>query len=242
MLINTLVNIGLTEKEAKIYLANLELGQSSISKIAKRARINRVTAYDVVEKLIKKGFLNFVTKRGIKYFSPTKPDLIFQNTKRKVDTFQKSLPILKRLQGESAHPKVRYFEGPDGIKFIYEDTLSSKTDILNFANSEEIRRFWPTYDNDYVKKRAKKKIFLRGVSPLDEAGLQVQSENRKYYRDIRLIPHKKYDFSNEINIYDDKVSIISFNEGLIGMIIESKEIADTQRTIFKMVWDFAKTL
>lgn len=242
MIIDTLTDIGLTEKEAKVYLANLELGQSVISQIAKRAKINRVTVYDIVERLIHKGFINFVTKHKAKYFSPTKPDLIFQNTKRKVDTFQKSLPILKRLHGETLHPRVRYFEGIDGIKLVYEDTLLSKTDILNFSNSEEIRQFWPTYDNDYVEKRAKKKIFLRGVSPLDEAGLQVQSENKKYYRDIRLIPHKKYNFSNEINIYDDKVSIISFNEGLIGMIIESKEIADTQRTIFKMVWNFAKTL
>lgn len=242
MVIDTLVDIGLTEKEAKVYLANLELGPSTVSKIAKRAKINRVTTYDVAEKLVNKGFLNFVTKHKTRFYNATKPDLVFQNSKRKIDAFQKSLPFLKRLQGETPHPRVRYFEGIEGIKSIYEDTLSSKTDILNFSNSEEIRRFWPTYDQDYVQKRAKKKIYLRGVSPLDEAGLQVQAENKKYYRNIRLIPHKKYDFSNEINIYDDKVSIISFNEGLIGMIIESKEIADTQRTIFTMVWDFAKTL
>ncbi|MCD6109920.1 hypothetical protein J7J83_04145 [bacterium] len=242
MITDILVGVGFTKKEAKVYLANLELGQSVISKIAKRAEINRVTTYDIVEKLIHKGFIHFITKHGVKFFSPTKPDLIFQNTKKKIDSFQKSLPALRRLHGETVHPRVRYFEGLDGIKYIYEDTLSSKTDISNFSNSAEIRRFWPTYDEDYVKKRAKKKIFLRGVSPLDEAGLQVKSENKKYYRDIKLIPHKKYDFSNEINIYDDKVSIISFKEGLIGMIIESKEIADTQRIIFKMVWDFAKSL
>jgi len=242
MIIDTLSDIGLSEKEAKVYLATLELGQSIISRIAKRAKINRVTTYDIIERLIRKGFIHFITKHKIKYFSPTKPDIIFQDAKRKVDTFKKALPILKRLHGETVHPRVRYFEGIEGIKFIYEDTLLSKTDILNFANSAEIRRFWPTYDEDYVKKRAKKKIFLRGISPLDEAGLQVKSENKKYYRDIKLIPQKKYNFSNEINIYDDKLSIISFNEGLIGMIIESKEIADTQRAIFKMVWDFAKTL
>jgi hypothetical protein len=93
-----------------------------------------------------------------------------------------------------------------------------------------------------VAKRAKKKIYLRGVSPLDEAGLKVKSENRKYFRNIRLVPRNKYNFSNEINIYDNKVSIISFKEGLIGMIIESTEIADTQRTIFKMIWEFAALL
>ena len=56
---------------------------------------------------------------------------------------------------------------------------------------------------------------------------------------MRLIPKDQYNFTNEINIYDDKVSIISFTDEIIGMIIESKEIANTQRAIFSIAWDFA---
>ncbi|MFH1720578.1 MAG: helix-turn-helix domain-containing protein [Patescibacteria group bacterium] len=240
MLIDVLINIGLTKKEAKVYLACLELGSSIVSEIAKRAKINRVTTYDILEKLIQKGYINFITKYKIKYFNPTKPDLVFAETKKHTEDFQKALPDLKRLHGETPHPRVRYFEGIAGIKAIYADTLTSKTDILNYANSKEIRDFWPNYDEEYVAKRAKKKIYLHGLAPADEAGEKVVKENRKYYRNIRLVSKKKYDFSNEINIYDNKFSIISFGEGLIGMIIESKEIADTQRTIFKMAWKLAK--
>ena len=58
---------------------------------------------------------------------------------------------------------------------------------------------------------------------------------------MRLIPTEKFNFTNEINIYDDKVAIISFKEELIGMIIESTEIANSQRAIFDMCWDFANT-
>lgn len=236
----TLENIGLNKKESSIYLACLELGSTTVSNIAKRAGINRVTTYDVLDKLVRKGFINFVIKKKVKYYNPTKPNIIYENTKKKVHDFKKILPELQRLQGETPHPKVRYFEGIEGIKAIYEDTLSSKTVILNYANSEEIRQFWPDYDKEYVQKRAKKKIFLKGIAPLDKAGLKVKSENKKYYRNIKLIPRKNHNFSNEINIYDNKVSIISFKEGIIGMIIESAEIADTQRIIFKMVWDYAK--
>jgi sugar-specific transcriptional regulator TrmB len=240
MLADILKNIGLNEKESKIYLACLELGSSTVSAIAKRAKINRVTAYDVLDRLVEKGFINHITKEKAKYYNPTKPDLVYENTKRKVYDFKKILPELKRLQGETPHPRVKYFEGIEGIKAIYEDTLSSKTDILNYANSEEVRHYWPGYDEEYVIKRARKKIFLRGIAPLDDAGLKVKSENKKYYRDIKLIPREKHNFTNEINIYDNKVSIISFKGGLIGMIIESAEIAETQRVIFKMVWDYAK--
>ena len=242
MIKTTLKNIGLTEKEAKIYIACLELGSTVVSEISKHAKVNRVTTYDILEKLIQKGFISFFTKNKIKYFNATKPDLVYESTKRKTDDLKKILPDLKRMHGETPHPKVRYFEGIQGIKAIYQDTLTSKTEILNFSNSEEIREYWPEYDQEYVAKRAKKKIYLRGVSPLDEAGLKVKSENKKYFRNIRLVPRNKYNFSNEINIYDNKVSIISFREGLIGMIIQSNEIADTQRTIFKMIWEFAALL
>lgn len=242
MLADVLRNIGLTEKEAHVYLACLELGSVVVSEISKRAKINRVTTYDILEKLIQKGFINFITKHKIKYFDATKPDFIFDETKRKFDEFKKALPDLKRLHGETPHPRVRYFEGIAGIKAIYSDTLTSKTEILNYANSKEIRQFWPNYDEEYVAKRAKRKIFLRGIAPDDKEGRKVQSENKKYHRQIRLVPERKYDFSNEINIYDNKVAIISFNEGLIGIIIESKEIADTQRVIFKMAWELAKKL
>jgi HTH-type transcriptional regulator, sugar sensing transcriptional regulator len=240
MLIDALKNIGLTEKEARVYLACLELGNEVVSQISKRAQINRVTTYDILEKLIQKGFINFITKHKIKYFNATKPDLIFSDTKRKFEDFKRSLPALKRLHGETSHPRVRYFEGLAGIKSVYEDTLTSKGEILNYANSTEIREYWPTYDQDYVAKRAKRKIFLRGIAPLDKEGIKVASENKKYNRDIRLVQKDEYNFSNEINIYDNKVAIISFNEGLIGMIIESKEIADTQRVIFKMAWELAR--
>lgn len=239
MLIDVLKNLGLTEKESKIYLACIELGSSPISHISKYAKVNRVTTYDIIDKLIQKGYVNYLTKNKIKYFNAVKPDTIYKITKQKTNDLKNILPDLKRLHGETPHPTIRYFEGINGIKAIYEDTLRSRTEILNYANSKEIRKFWPEYDKEYVEKRAKKKIYLRGVALLDKAGLKVQKENRKYYRNIRLIPQNKYDFSNEIKIYDDKIAIISFNESLIGMIIESSEIAKTQRVIFKMVWEFA---
>lgn len=233
-------NIGLTDKEAEVYLACLELGSSVVSDIARTARINRVTAYDVLEKLMKKGLVNSLIKKGTRYYDATDPASVASEMSTRVHDFKKALPDLKRLRGDAIHPRIRYFEGLEGIKAIYEDTLSSKTEILNYANSREIRTHWPNYDEEYVSKRVKKKIYLRGIAPLDEFGKEVKTQDKNAYREIRLVPSKDFSFTNEINVYDDKVAIISFkDEPLIGMIIESQEIANTQRDIFKMAWDFA---
>ncbi len=239
-LLSVVKNIGLGNKEAQVYLACLELGASVVAHIARRARTNRVTTYDILEKLMKKGLVNSLIAKGVRLYDATDPSIIAADMKRRASEFSKMLPELRHLRGEAIHPRIRYFEGLDGIKAIYEDTLTSKTEILNYANSHEIRLHWPQYDEEYVAKRVKKHIYLRGIAPLDEHGEWVSSHDKENHREIRLVPGDEFSFTNEINIYDDKVGIISYKDTpLIGMIIESQEIANTQRDIFKMAWVFA---
>jgi HTH-type transcriptional regulator, sugar sensing transcriptional regulator len=234
-------NLGVDEKEAKIYLAALEVGSSPVSEIAEKARMNRVTAYGILEKLVQKGMMSFMIKRKMKYFHATDPELLLKEYQKRIRDLEKALPDLKRLYGETPHPKVSYYEGVDGIKTIYHDTLMAQTEILNFCNSREIREFWPGYDDEYVAERVKRKIYLRGIAPDDRLGQKVRAADAEMLREIRLIPRARYNFSNDINIYDNKVAIISFRYEPIGMIIENAEIADTQRIIFQTVWDFAET-
>jgi hypothetical protein len=92
----------------------------------------------------------------------------------------------------------------------------------------------------------KRRIRLRGIAPDDATGRRVRGEDRRYLREIRLVPAKKFDFRNEIKIYDNKVAIVSFPAGatkddMFGVIIESREVAETQRQIFEMAWGFAGT-
>lgn len=239
-IIETIKNIGLTDKESKIYLAALQKNSQTVTEIARQAKINRVTAYSILEKLIKKGIISFFKKAQVKYFNAVDPEILYKNYKTKLEDLKKSLPELKRIKGDTPHPQIQYFEGIDGIKAIYADTLTSKTEILNYANSKIIRSLWPNYDEEYVMKRVKKKIYLRGIAPFDEYGLKVQKEDKKNHREIYLVPGNEFGFTNEINIYDNKVAITSFKQNVSGIIIENEEIANTQRDIFKMAWQFAK--
>lgn len=239
MIHKILEGLGLQPKEAKVYLAALELGSSPVSAIGSKAKINRVSTYDILEKLGKKGLVNFMIKRDIKYYTATDPALVTEEFKKRASELEKALPELKRLRGETSHPKIQYFEGLEGIKRIYTDTLTSNTEILNYCNSKEIRESWPEYDTEYVQKRIEKNIQLRGIALDDEYGKNVQDKDADSHREIRLISKDKYNFTNEINIYDNKVSIISTKDELIGMIIESVEIANTQRALFEMIWSFA---
>lgn len=241
-LIKILTNLGLTDKEAKVYLACTEKGTSPASTIATAAKLNRVTTYDILEKLKKKGLISHFTKDKIKYYNSINPEILLEEFEKRTNDLRSTLPKFKSLTGEISHPRIRYFEGLEGIKAIYADTLTSKTDILNYSNSHEIRSIWQNYDKEYVDKRVKKEIFLRGIAPKDKEGEIVHAQDKAKFREFRLISPNQFNFTNEINIYDDKVAIISFKDEVIGMIIESIEIANSQRAIFNMCWQFAEIL
>ncbi|QQR55243.1 hypothetical protein IPG41_01640 [Candidatus Peregrinibacteria bacterium] len=239
---SVLTNIGLSKKEAAVYLANLELGTALASEIAKKSKLNRVTTYDVLEKLISEGLVSSQMIKKVSCFTAMEPDQLRLEVRKHYLDFKEALPEFRRLQGKSSHPHIRYYEGLDGVKKIYADTLSSKTEILNYADSKSIREFWPKYDQEYVKKRVEAKIYLRGIAPLDEHGKKVAQQNESMYREIRLVKAGPFSFTNEINIYNDKVAIVSFSKNTImGMIIESEEVANTQRAIFMMAWEFAES-
>ncbi|MFH1012519.1 MAG: helix-turn-helix domain-containing protein [Candidatus Peregrinibacteria bacterium] len=237
---HVLINLGLDDKEARIYLALLELGQASILQIAKTSKVNRASIYYIIEKMKRRGYVTPLKTGGKDIYMAVRPELLLAQEKKHVQDFESVVPELTGLINQTGQrPVVRFYEGIEAVKAIYADTLTAKTEILNYANSREVRRHWTEYDQEYVARRIAKNIYLRGIAPNDEYGRQVKAGDRRSLRKIRLIDPKKLNFTDEINIYDNKIAMVSFGEEVFGVIIESQAMADTQRSIFEMAWRFA---
>ena len=124
-----LKELGLAEKEAKVFLASLELGSSAVQEIAKKAEINRATTYVIIEKLMKKGLMSSVEKGKKTFFQTEDPKRLLklleeqeESLKRKEEEFKKYLPELETLFNIAEEkPKVRFFEGKEGLIAIRED-------------------------------------------------------------------------------------------------------------------------
>ena len=242
-LLPVLQSIGLDDKQAQLYLAGLQIGSAPASSYAKKSGINRITTYNALEELVHRGQFTFVKKMRSKWYAPVAPEYLSLEAQKNAQALERALPELRSLQGSTfRQPRVRFFEGWEGVRTVYEDTLTAKSELLNFANSAVVRTFWPAYDVEYVDERVKRGIHLRGIAPDDATGRKVHGEDTKKLREIRLVPAKDFDFKNEIKIYDSKVAIITFGEterDMFGVIIESKEVAETQRQIFEMAWRYA---
>lgn len=245
-IIHVLQSVGLDDKQSQLYVAGLQLGTAPASDYAKATGLNRITSYNLLEDMVHRGYFTVVRKVRAKWYAPVAPEYVALEARKNVQALERALPEMRSLQSAKYRkPHVRFFEGWEGVRHVYEDTLTAETELLNFANSAVVRQFWPNYDEEYVAERVKTGIRLRGIAPDDAAGRTVHGEDEEKLREIRLVPAADFDFRNDINIYDHKVAICSFDSGLkgdkdmFGVIIESKEVAETQRQIFEMAWRYA---
>lgn len=247
-ILHVLQSVGFDDKQSQLYLAGLQLGTAPASDYAKMTDLNRVTSYNLLEEMVRRGYFTVVKKVRAKWYAPVSPEYVALEARKNVQSLERALPELRSMQSAKYRkPQVRFYEGWEGVRHVYEDTLAAETELLNFANSAVVRKFWPNYDEEYVSERVKTGIRLRGIAPDDDAGRKVHGEDEEKLREIRLVPAEDFDFRNEINIYDHKVAICSFDSGLkgdkdmFGVIIESKEVAETQRQIFEMAWRYASS-
>lgn len=240
-IINVLSSLGYTEKETQVYLASLSCGIAPSSALAKQAKLNRVTTYEILKKLRDKGLVSVSIIKDVKHFSPLEPSTLLSETQQRLSALEKSLPYLNALQSPVYQQHtVQLFEGLKGIKQAYRETLKSKTEILGYANSQNLRQHWPEYDEEYVRARAEAKIFFRGLAPNERVGQKVHQQDAEFYREIRLISRKKFSVKkveNEILLFDGRMLIVSFSPEPFAILVESSAVYETQKQIFEMLWE-----
>ncbi len=235
--------LGLTPVEGKIYLALLELGGGYVSGIAKKARTPRVNCYHTLEKLTEKGLVSFVTRDNIRYYSAEPPSKIITSLEERVRYAKGVLPELMSLTNTlTFKPKIKYFEGEEGIKNIMEDSLTAKSDLLGYSNLKDGGELFGDMIREYSKEKMKRRIKSRIICP---SSPEAFAYTEKYYPkdfpleliEILFVNPKEFWFEHEVNIYDDKVAVISLNKDeQIGMIFESAVYARSQTAIFNLAW------
>lgn len=237
-----LQNIGLSEKEASIYLALLELEEALPSVIAKKAEVKRPTAYVILEQLKKRGLVSHVKKSGYIYFRAQNPHSLLEDQYDKYTKLEDALPELLELNKRYAlTPQMTLYEGEKGMIQIMEDTLTSSEDLLCWADVKLAWDYLIDYYPTYIKKKNVRPIWVRGIFCDDSRARKFKELGNEEFREVYLIPKSKYPFKNEINIYDDKVAIIS-QKDKVGVIIQNQAISDTQKAIFHLGWDYARML
>ena len=242
-LLKKLIDYGLTEREATLYLTSLKSGESGMTILAKRAGIKRSTAYLTFESLESRGLMGSLkTRLGLRFIA-TKPELFFAREERRLKDLSSLLPQFKNLSIEKLYqPKILFYEGREGYRIALEDALKKPNITLRYLGS--IEEFYKVVGEDYdrdhiIPRRVKSNIWVRNLT-FDDLSEKSKNwinpkVNLKYLREIRLLP-KEFDFKSSFIIYGDRVVIFAGNKEKIVVIIESQEIALSEQRKLDLIW------
>ena len=246
-----LKEIGLSDKECAVLLVLLEKGSMYAAAIAKTAKLNRTTAYGILKELSGKGLASQIKRDGADQWQSIAPELLPGYIERRRDALTESskavenaLPQIKLLRTKGkALPKVQFFEGVDGLKQAYEDTLENNKekrlrDITGIdAAFNLFDAGWIEY---YLKKRAKLGVQCVDLVPDTDWGHRSKLDDEKYIRTTKFLP-REHGFDAEVSIYDNKVGIFSYAENNpVAVLIEDDTISHMMKTLFDFMAKNAK--
>lgn len=208
--------VGLREREAKVYLAALELGSSTAQQIAVKTGIQRGSAYAAIGILKKRGMMYESTKGKKQYFNAEKPTQLLQliqdekkRLQKREEELKASLPMLEALAISSERMDIKRFEGWDGLESIRNILLASKTKTF------EIVQFAAGADSIWTPKFKKAGFKLKQIN----VGSQNDAEKIK----------------SEIAIIGDFIAIITYHEQPQGCLIKSKDASQLLKLAYKNI-------
>jgi sugar-specific transcriptional regulator TrmB len=231
--------LGFSQREVKVYLCMLDLGQSTVGPIAAKTRMQHSKVYQTLNKLIDKGLVSFVIKSKTKHFEAQDPKHILNSIKEKERRFSEILPELQFKRALSKEQQVAtVYEGYNAIKAMFNsilDELHKGGTYYIFAlkedyHSEECLRFLRNLHMNISEKRSDNRIILHN---------SVKKEFLRNSGDVRNIKHKFTTLSLPpgLMIINDKVINWSWGERPTAVEISSKQIARQYKRFFLEVWD-----
>lgn len=240
-----LKEIGLSEKMAKVYGIVLEFGPQTAQQIAQKIKIPRPTVYVQIVSLINSGLMSKTEKDNKTYFIAESPENLERHIEQKLSVAKSASLKLKKVISRlntlflaaEEKPKIKFFEGKEGLLTMIKDFKTSKFDSAEeFVSMDAAFETIPPTDNDFRQKIAKKfkKLPIR-IIYTSKKGPFLKDKNGSKER--RFVPLEKFPYSGSITIYGNKVALMAQDKHLIGIIIENREISNTIRTLFNFTWE-----
>lgn len=245
-----LAQIGFSTAESLVYIASLELGSQPASVIAKKAAMKRGQTYNVLSQLKDRGIVQEFIKDGVRQFTAQSPSYLISILAARQEDMAVSrqrllqaLPLLEKLRNPLiVQPKVRFYQGVDGLKEVYNDTirLPEKTvyAVCDFEHtfpkehSQQLHEWlWR-----YTDRRAAQNVHFNGIVNKSKESDLAYRWRRKQKRTMKMLIGAYLPV--EIMVYDDKVALISTKDDMVGVIIEDRPIAEMLRNFIQAVWPF----
>lgn len=263
MLQETLQHFGLDDKEIAVFLRLLKFGELRASALAYQMGLPRTTIQNILLRLEHEELVTKHFQKNTALYAALPPEEVLltwetrerrraEETRQNLSDFKKILPELESMmRSNRTLPGVRFYRGIDGIRKVLMDTLTSKTELKDFANIDAMFQIIKPVNDEYVAAREKlvaknpwlTKRSLLLDTPFARKVYESGNYSPKSHKGYKWLPKaskagQKFFFSLEMNIYDGKISYLTYvKNDLVGVIIENDTIYQMHSALWDMLWD-----
>jgi len=242
-------DLGLSDGEIKVYLALARLGESSTGNITKESHVSKSKVYDILDRLIDKGFVGYIIKNRVKHFLANDPQNILEyvqkkekklaETKAKVQQILPQLALQHRTHVSTQFAEVT--EGFQGLKSIREElmrTLKQGDALLVFGAPRIANEKWESWFLNFHRKREARGIKLKIIY---NSNARDYGEIRKKFKltQVRYLPNELIS-PNWIDIYNDAVLFCFVLKTTLALLVRDKSLADSFKSYFNIMWKESK--
>lgn len=241
-----LSQIGLKDKEAKIFMACLTSREGLyVHEIVEKSKLKRSTVDLVLKRLLAGSYITKIKiEARYKYFAEA-PETILFRQERVVEELRDVLPLLAKMNiADGQETEIRFFEGTEGIKRVYEDIHLAlkilppdKRELLSFSSGLDVIKIFPDIQKSFIEKRVKLGAWYKAISPQNSESVQEWMNDTKSLRQIKYIDEHKFPFRVTFEIYSNSVMIYAPTKPIGGVIIKNAKIASSMRSLFYLVWE-----
>lgn len=231
------IDLGLTEQEARVYMASWELGSSEASNIAKKAGFQRTATYPILKKLAHQGFVSIFYKGIKRQYRAQQPEKLARTFSSRVQNFESIIPYLKSLEKQKTQAfGLQFIETKDELKRFYADVVEvyAGKEYYVIGSAPAWEGIGPEFFQQFRKNRAKAKIRTKLL--LSAESKDVVPHDAKLLRSEKLLP-AKYAFTSTIDIYPDQILIVSPALAALAVVIAVPPMVDVFKSIFELLWD-----
>ncbi|MFH1280829.1 MAG: helix-turn-helix domain-containing protein [Candidatus Beckwithbacteria bacterium] len=244
--------LGLSDKQAEIYLLLLKQGLTSLLELSRLSLINRTTIYRIIEDLKKINLVEEVLDdRGakVKAVKPENLQLLLAQKETELSVLKNNLPdLISDLSAIKDQPspstQVVYFRGQNGLKQLLWNVLKAKKEHIGFGYSDWNegvgREFAEKLRQEFVNRRISSREIENedALTPMPE---WTKVKDYQNFYECKFLPKSIVEIKHDTYIYNDVFAFYHFYQGeLFGIEIHNAEIANTQKQIFEVLWKMGK--
>lgn len=230
-----LKHFGLSEKEAQVYLALLELGESTAPAISKKAGVKHPTTYVILDELRKKGLLTEIPKKSKSLYTAKSPEVLLAARKEANEEIRQAMPeILALYNAKAEKPKVRFYQGEAEMLSLYKE-IFSENEIWFIASIGSIPETLMPHIHRHIQRASIHKTRIREIQNDDPVSQDFRKRYESEFYQIKTAP-KDFALPTDNALYGNKIAIFSYKSDSMAVVIESEDVVKTYRSLFEMAW------